>query len=81
MRLSVKISEEREVTPYIIQPSIIDAVSVSVSPRSKLDITLSLQLASIMDLNDLPENSLYNAVAGPSSIPLNSSLFLLPPGP
>jgi hypothetical protein len=33
-----------------------------------------------MDLNTLPENPHYNAVAGPSSIPLDSSLFLLPPG-
>ncbi|KAI0249809.1 hypothetical protein BJV78DRAFT_627979 [Lactifluus subvellereus] len=36
-----------------------------------------------MDTNPLspsvPQNSHYNAVAGPSSIPLDSSLFLLPP--
>ena len=33
-----------------------------------------------MDLNPLsPPN--HNAVAGPSSIPSNSSLFLIPPGP
>ncbi|KAH9972760.1 hypothetical protein BGW80DRAFT_1312367 [Lactifluus volemus] len=32
-----------------------------------------------MDKNSLQEDSHYNAVAGPSSIPINSSLFLPPP--
>lgn len=40
---------------------------------------------AMMDLDppspSTPQNPHHNAVAGPSSIPLDSSLFLLPPGP